>query len=670
MAPETLMDVLDGEDMPLSVGMSDYELCAAVDKESRQALGYADEIASERRRALEFYLGEAKGELAPPEIQGRSKVVSKDLMDTIEWIMPSMMRLFSGTDQVARFEPDTPQDEQGAKDATHYCAHVLMEQNPGFTILHDAIKNSLIQRMAIVKVHVDDAWDEREEVYQGVDELSFEALSGDEQVEVVSAEPDAMGLLTVKVKRREQIKKYVIEGVPPEEFGMNSDARTVEDARFVEHRVRRTVSELKSMGYDPDIVDRLFTEDEPDEYGEEDERRSLEGGWKGRDDPADPSQRQVWLHEAYLRIDFDGDGIAEYRRVVKAGNVILENDVTDDHPFCLFTPILLPYRAIGLGYYDLVEDLQRIRTAVTRQALDNLYLANTPVTEIVEGQVNMDDLLNPRPGGFVRVKAAGQMNQLTTPFIGPNALVMLDHFGKVRDARTGVTEFNQGLQGKELAGSNVGSQGVENLMNSAMQRVELMARVFSEGPIKRLFRLILKQVTQHADRPQEMKVNGRWMTVNPREWKTQYRLSVSVGVGTASRQAQIANLQAILALQEKAGMIGLATPENAYNALGRLVEQMGYRDPDQFFTAPPEGPQEPEEPEQSPEAMALVQAEQIKAQASLQKQQMADANAIEIERMRIASDETIKKAEILAKTQLELMKAGVIPIPQAYLQTP
>jgi len=398
------------------------------------------------------------------------------------------------------------------------------------------------------------------------------------------------------------------------------------------------------------------------------------------DDIRSDSEQVITLTEAYLRIDVDGDGISEYRRIVKAGGVILINETVDDHPFAQFSCILMPYQAVGLSLHDFLKDIVEIKTVLTRQMLDNVYLSNNQRTEVVEGQVNLDDLLNPRPAGLVRVKQPGMMRDITTPFIAESAMGMLSHFGKVADARSGATAFNAGLGGSELAGTNIGSNGYQDMANGAMQRVELMARVFAETGIRRLYKLVLKLVTQYQDRPAQMKVNGRWMQVDPREWKDSYRLNLSVGMVAASRNQQIQNMQLVLQLQEQASQHGLADEKNAFNALTRLVENMGYRDASQFFTMPSDEPKpEPPPPPEVQVAQMKIQADQQKAQnqaqidvqveqarQNAQTQQTKEQNqmAVAIEQMRLDNAKELAqfKAELdyklsIEKAQIEADKA-------------
>lgn len=652
--------------------MSDSELVSLIDKELGQAIGADDYTARQRAKAMEYYHGEAEGDLAPPSVPNRSKVVSKDLMDTVEWAMPSLMDIFASADDIVKFEPDSPEDEQACQDATNYIGYLIHRRNEGFITLHDAIKQCLIARMSVVKVYADRRWEHRQEAYSGLLESEVAALADDPDVEIVEQHdgepvmgpqmapdqpPQPIPTFDVVVQRRSERLEFVGEGVPPEEIRIAKDTRIISDTRFIAHEREVTISDLVSLGYDQDLIDSL--PDHDDDAGSDDElaRHDYDGSHFDGDE-GDESQRKVTLTEAYIRVDYDRDGIAEYRRVVKARGVVFENDVTDDHPFALFTPILMPYKAIGLGFWDLVEDLQRIKTALTRQVLDNVYLSNNPITDVVEGQVNLDDVLQPRPGGIRRVKSLDAIRTGSVPFVAGAGLQMIEQFDQIRDTRTGVTELNSAVNAESLAKGNVGSEGVQALMNQGAQRLRLIARVLAETGIKRMYYLMLKLVTQHQDRPQQVKINGRWLQIDPREWKTRYRMEISVGVGTFGRQQQIANLALIGQAQEKLMPLGLVTPTNVYNTAKRLGEAMGYRDAEQFFTAPQEGqpPPQGEGDEGSPEAQAIVAAEQIKAQASLEKAQMDNQTRLQIAQAEIESKEKVAMWEAQQRVALEREK--------------
>jgi hypothetical protein len=495
----------------------------------------------------------------------------------------------------------------------------------------------------------------------------------------------------VKVKRKEKVEKYVCEGVPPEEIRICKDARTIDDVRFIAQEVQRTASDLISEGWPKKEVDLIPSDETAEGNWERDNRHDYDGSWSEHADEGDKSQRKITVTEAYIRVDTDGDGIAEFRRVVKAGTYVHENEVTDDHPFALFTPILMPYKVIGVGFYDLVEDLQRIKTALTRQVLDNVYLSNMPRNAVMEGQVNLDDLLNPKPGGVIRIKPGAPpdaIRQQTVPFVAGAGLELIQFTDQVRDTRTGVTETNSALNAESLAMGAVGSEGVQSLMQAGAQRQKLIARVLAETGLSRMYRLVLKLVCQYQDRPAQIKLNGRWLQMDPREWKTSYRVSVQVGLGAADKAQKVANLTLIGNAQREAAQIGIATPQNIYNTLSKLCEAMGYRDSADFFTPPNPNP----EPQQPPIELQLEQMKQhgakelaqIKGQVDIQTEQMRqqaqDAqmqreltmqaerdrekmqNEMELERYKanLAHEAEIQKALLTRETEIEKARMGAM----------
>ncbi len=652
------------------MAQSDADLITLIDRELKASIGADDLSASDRARAMEFYLGEAKGDLLPPEVDGRSKVVSKDLMDTVEWMMPSLMGMFASADDIIRFEPESRDDEQGCQDATAYVGYLIHRKNEGFTVIHDAIKSALIQRVGVIKVFPNKAFDVRRERYRGLTQQQVEDIQADsdaEIVEQVEAEPvvDAGGaiipLFDIVLRQRIERLEFKTEGVPPEEIRIAKDTRLISETRFIAHQRLVSLSDLRSMGYDQSKIAELSSDDKLTST-ERDARHDYDGS-DGGEDAADGSQRKVTLVEAYVKADEDGDGLSEFRRIVKAGSVIFENEVTDDHPFALFCPILMPYKVIGLSMFDLIEDIQRIKTALTRQVLDNVYLSNNPITEVVDGQVNIDDLLNPAPGGIRRVKAPNMTRDVTVPFVAGAGLQLIEFADQVRDTRSGVTEMNSALNAESLAKGNVGSEGVQALMQAGTQRIELVARVFAETGFKRLYYLMLKLVTQYQDKPAQARINGRWLDIDPREWKSRYDMTVSVGIGNAGRQQQIANLGLLGQAQEKVMPLGLAGPQQIYQTATRLAEAMGYKDSDQFFIAPQQGqPPQAEKQDGSPEAQAIIAAEQIKAQATMQKAQMDNEIRLTIAREEIASKERVAMFDAQEKIKLEREKvrAGLV----------
>mgnify|MGYP006868015776 CR=1 FL=1 len=659
--------------------MDDRELCVLIDRQSRQAIGADDLTDVQRDDAYAYYYGEAKGRLAASEIDGRSRVVSKDLMDTVEWAMPALMDTFASADDIVRFEPDSPEDEQACMDATNYIGFLIHRKNEdGFTTIHDAVKSSLIARTGWGKCYVEEAQDYRQERYSGLTQQEVQILEGDPEIEIVEQyetgmvpapvppqpgqPPQLVPLFDVVCRRAENVTQFRNEGVPPEEIRVSKETRVLSDCHFIEHRREVTLSYLREQGYEESQIAQLAS-DQMSRYSDnEAARMDYDDTDPLRNEPIDESQRKVWLSESYLRVDFDGDGKTEYRRVVKVLSVIFENDVVDDHPFWLMSPILMPYKIQGLSMYDLVEDLQQIKTSLTREVLNNAYLANNPMKEVVEnGIIDMDELLTPRVGGIVRVKAAGTIREIMTPSIAAQGLELMNRFDEIRDTRTGVTEMNSAMNTESLSQTNVGSQGVQALMNAGVQRIRLIARVLAETGFKRMYYLMLKNVTQHQDKSQQVKINGRWLTIDPREWKNRYNMTVSVGVGTFGRQQQVQNMQMVMGMQQQLLQLGMVQPQNVFNAAKRLVEAMGYRDADQFITLPQSGQQQGQQKDPvaqaaEAQAQALIQAEQVKAQASLQKAQMDNQTRLVVEREKIQSTERVAMFEAENKQRLEEQK--------------
>lgn len=660
-------------DQPEESGMSDDELCAYIEDRRRNSIGYNDTLKSDRKKSLQYYMGEATGDLAPPEVDGRSKVVSKDLMDTIEWIMPSMMRIFAGTENVVGFEPSKAGQEENAQKATIYCNYTLLKRNNGFRILHDAIKSALIQRVSFVKIWNEEDTESSRENYTGLSQIEFEALQASDEVSITEASTyvddiTQMQLFDVEVMRSVGKQRIKIVGVPQEELFIDGDATSDEDASFVCHERDITISDLISMGYDRELIESLADDDEETD---EQVRRSAVGLDGNEGDNGTGAMRKVTLQECYLKVDYDDDGIAEWRKVHKAGSHILLNEDADGHPIASCSAILMPYSYIGLSFFDLLNDLVRIKTALQRQMLDNMYLINNARTEVVEGQVNLDDLLNPRPGGIVRVKQVGSMREIMPTPVANEALSAINHFDHVRQVRTGVTEYASATNADAISKSS--GVAVDMLQSAAKERIELIARVIGETFITRIYKLILKCALQNQSNQDQIYIAGSLIDIDPREWDTQYNMTVSVGLGTQSRAAQVAQLDSLLQRQMQGMPLGITRTEHIAATYKALIEAMGYKNYSQYMVDPMkekiQAPPPPPDPNQ-----ALVQIEQTKSQSKqaeiqlnyqLEQQTNAQKAAFdeqdakrkfELEKYKVdsARQENIEKEAIKAQSQERL----------------
>ncbi|KJZ41323.1 hypothetical protein [Pseudomonas fluorescens] len=683
----------------MTKGLTEDELKALVEAEMRQSLGYSSsKLSQARQKSMYYYLGMAVGDLSPPEVDGRSSVVSTDVRDTIESMMPQLMVTFVGSDTVAEFEATKPGDEQKAEQATEYVNYLFYKKNNGHRIAYTWMKDALLQKNGIVKVWWDTRNEETREEYRGLSEVELTQLMEDDEVEVIGqsasvdeddaeqrqqaiaqlmqqaqAQPQSAPqvmqqiqhieslppklVYDVDCKRTKTDGKVCIENVPPEEFLIARNAKDIETASFVAHRVQRSRSELKSMGYKN--VDELTSQDGDQAVNSERVQRlsyNDENAYADDNGDGDKSQDLIWVLESYIRCDFDGDGIAELRKVTMAGNTLLDNEAIDAIPFVSITPVPLPHQFFGLSVADLAMESQKTKTSILRSQLDNMYLAVNGRYFAVEGQVNLDDLLTSRPGGVVRVKqigAAGRLDQ-GAPDIG-NSMQMMEYMQQDLENKTGWTRYSQGNDSGSL---NDTATGVNVITNRADMRLDLIARNFSEGYVD-LFKLILKYVCQYRQKKETVKLTGGWVDIDPREWSNQFDVSINVGIGMGNKDQKIQHLTMLGQVQAQGLEIGIATPDNIYHAATELSKQLGFKNADKFFTDPSKTPpQQKPDPEQA-KAQAQMQIEQAKLQSSTQLKQMELQHNAQLDQAKRDHELQLEQARMQMQAQVDANRQQV-----------
>lgn len=607
------------------MAMSDEALVALTDQEIKNSLGYSTgQLARDRQRALDYYYGKPVGDMAPPAIEGRSSVVDTSVMDTVEWMLPAILRMFTSGDRVVEFEAKSEAFEPQARHCTEYVGkHVFKVQNPGFNILHTWFKDAMLSKVGIVKVWWDIRQDESREDYLGLSDMELAELLSDAHVEPIQhteqTDPHTgMVVHDVAVKRVADKGFCRIENVPPEEFLISRRAKNCQDAPFTAHRFERTIGELKESGYDN--LDGLSSDDSDGTLSGERISRKLQNdemGWLRDASPSqDPSMRVVWVTECFLKVDADQDGIPEWRKITRCGNRILDNTECDGNPFVTITPIPIPHQFFGLSVADLAMEAQRAKTSLMRAMIDNVYLSVNGRTWALEGQVNLNDLLTNRPGSVVRVKSPNSVGDLPhgAGDLG-GALQMMDYLDQVKENRTGFTRYSQGGNADAL---NQTATGISIITNKADMRLELIARNFAENGMRPLFLKILELVSKYQDKTERFKATGGWVEIDPREWKNQFHLSVNVGLGTGSKDEVLQSLGQLGQAMQQAAAAGVVQPNNVYNAGVKLAETLGFANPAQFFTNPAELPPKPPQP--NPEeaaAQAMVTIEREKTQAKI-----------------------------------------------------
>ncbi len=645
--------------------LSDIEFQSIVRNEIEQALGYYDtEFSQDRIEAMNYYLGEQFGN----EQVDRSQVVSTEVSDTIEQIMPSMMRIYTQSDEYVRFTPRGPEDVRAAEDASNYVNWIINTDNSGFSIMHNWFKDALMLKLGVVKFYLDETADVSTEEYEGLSEEELVMMLNDEEVEVVEQDQRVIGedmmlpdgnlipapiVYDVKLKRTNVESRIQIDNIPPEEFLINKRAKSLKDASFVCHRTTMTVSDLVEMGYDQDEVEEYagYTDIET---SEERQVRFQDLESNSEFDTMDASMKEVLVTESYIKVDYDGDGIAEYRRVLTIGDgyKILDNEETDIMPFAILSPILMPHRAIGRSVAELVMDVQLIKSTLMRQLLDNIYNTNNSRTIAVEGQVNLDDLLTNRPGGVVRTRAPGMVQALPVADVSSAVFPALSYMDSVKEQRTGLSRQSMGLDADALQSTT--AVAVNAMQSAAQGKIEMIARVFAETGVKDLFRGLLHLVTKYQSKPQMIRLNNDFVQMDPREWSNMYDMQINVGLGTGQAAEQIGKLLNIAAKQEQIMQTmgpnnPMVSPTEYRNTLAKVAELSGFKNPTEFFKDPRNAPPPPP---QQPQVDPRIAMEQQKMQADMQLAQQKAANDLELQREKIQIEMQFKREQMAADLEL------------------
>ena len=618
--------------------LSDTELVARIEAEINDALGYSDTISLQREEAMKYYYAEKFGN----EVEGRSQYVDSSVMDTIEWIKPSLMRVFASGDEMVVFNPTGPEDVETAKQATDYVNHIFTKDNNGWEILYSWFTDALLQKNGIVKCWWDDYEDWNREEYTNLDEEEFNVLIMSPEVEIIEHTPYD-GFHDVVISRRAHIGRVKVENVEPSEFLISRESKTIEDARFVCHRVIKTLSELREMWPDVDFdpAEMGSGEDMVPMSGERLARYSYDNSagipWGGLGiSYPEEVLREYWLHESYLRTDHDGDGIAELRKVCTVGSMVISNEPIDRIPFVSVTPIKIPHKFFGLSIADLIMDIQLIKSTLMRNLMDNMYNQNFGRYAVLEGQANLDDLLTQRPGGVVRVKSPNAIMPLATPQLEQSSFGMLEYLDQLRESRSGVNKYSQGLNENALT-SHTTATAVSATMTAAQSRVELIARCFAETGVKELMKNIYELVLKNQDHERVIMLRNKWVPVRPDMWRDQFDCTVSVAIGSGNKDQQLMHLSTMLQFAGDAmrGGLKIVSEKNMYNMGAALIKNMGFQNVQDFLTDPDTVPPEPNPQEQMEQAELQIKQKELEIKAAdiqvkqQKMQQVAAADAVD-----------------------------------------
>lgn len=682
---------------PHMTRLTDDEVRAITDAEIREAQSFADQLSVERKRNENYFHALPVGDLAPPDIEGRSSVVDTSFRDTVLGMEAPLIKTFCGTDHVVEFTATNEDDEEKARNATEYVNHILRNKNPGYHIMSTWIRDALSQKYGIVKAWWDDSDIESKEEYRGqtpeqlailLDDPEIEpltqkaypdpeaekqlaqaigqaeaqlrqmidaAMTGNPeaqqalqqaqmQYEAISAQ-DVPMLYDIECKRVKKGGRARVENIPHGEFIFSKTMKRMDDGPddgpFLGHRVKRTIGYLRNKKYkDVDSITSDQFDSEYNQYGFDSNELAEAHG-------SNPDAREVWIIEGYHFSDYDGTGTPEWNKIVRAPGAILEREKTDGHPFVALHSIPLAHRFVGTCPGELAIPGQRQQTYLKRAAFDNISLQVNGRTYAVNGEVNLDDLLNNRPGGVVRVKsigAVGRLDQGMGDMAG--AMTLLEMAKADSEEGTGWMRNSQGGNGLQL--SETATQA-NIITNRADSRVEIISRTMAETGFTALFRKLLKLITQHQNKAERVKLSGKWVDIDPREWTNGFDMSINVGLGTGNKDQQVQHLMALAAQQQFGLQIGTAKPKNVHALQAKLSEALGFKNGgEQFFTDPsaPPDPNEPPPPPPPPDPAI------VKAQMDAQGKQ--EQLAFEREKSQMQMQADLQKAQLLADAQMRV----------------
>lgn len=650
-------------------------LVGVIKSEMDDAKDFIHQVGSERAESTEYYLG------TEPEGTStlQSEYVSTDVRESVLFMLPSIMRTFFGTKKIVEFVPKGPEDIQLAEQQTDYINYLIREKNPGFQVLYDVFKDALVRKTGFVKVFWDDSVTSTTHEYSNIDPQSYQALILDKNVEVIEESATQETITTLDPISGEEVTQEIpvsydltirrlkpkdqvcIESVPPEEILISRHARNIETASYVAHRMIKSVSELIAMGYDPEEIEEYAgyggSSLDPESYEEQEARNPFDN--MVYPDRNDAGGKDVYYVEHYLYYDFDGDGIDERIRVCTAGDGlhVLNVEPWDELPICMFCPDPEPHTAIGSCPADYLKPIQAAKSQIMRDTLDSLGHSIFPRMGIVEGQVNVDDVLNTDIGQPIRMRAPGMVQPFAVPFVGKEAFPVLGYLDESKENRTGVSKASAGLNAEALQSTT--SAAVTATMSGAQGRVELICRHFAEGGLKAMFKTVNNLVIKHQNAQDVFRLNGKFIPVDPRYWDSDKDMVVNVAISKSSDQEKFGVLTQLAAKQEQ--IMQTLGPQNPLvsmqqyaNTLTRMIELAGFQDAQSFInTEVPPMPPMPQEPPQPDPAALLAQAEAQKAQVQAQKA-IIDA---ETDRMKIIMDDDrqrdIEEAQLRVKA-LEL----------------
>lgn len=655
--------------------MTDDEIVTQLGTYLRNALNDPDgDVSKKRSDLLSAYRRDAYGN----EREGHSKFVTGEVFETVEWILPDVLEVFTANPRPVEFLPHGPEDEEFAKQETDIVLHMLLRDNNSFLTIHDLFKDALMYPNGYAKIAIEKS---EEVTFEEYEELTQEQLldvleQDGKEVEVKEyssqvrrfdpptpgAPPIELELFDVKVQITETKKRLVFEAWPPEHLLVDPEHMSpdLDDAIFVCGRSQKTYTELcrelKALGVDEDILEEVETSEDHSMSEEEVNRYDYEEETRTRgDDFRDPSTRKYWDNDCYVLIDADGDGKAERRRIRMIGSTIIYNEEVPEQPFISACSIRIPHKHTGYSYAESIEKEQLVSTALMRQLLDNVYALNR-MRKFVHGRAldrkGMEALTNPRSSVVpLRGNPREALMSDDTPNMLGDIMPIQTRMDEKTRMRTGVS-LDTSLDPSAL--QRVASEPFLEQAAQKNKRIRMLARIFAELTMKPAMLKAHRMLRRYQDRDVTLKLRGQWVTTMPTHWKERTDLRVNVGLGKVEREKTSQMLFALMAKQMELMPLGLVTPVQLYNTMSRLIESLDLGSPAQFVVDPKSPEYQPPQPP-PPDPVQVAQAGALEAQG---RKFDAEAQAVGFEAQLKAQTEQAKAKAQAMKAEADARRAN------------